>query len=310
MGLAVGDALGVPVEGSGREGLKGSPVTGMRGYGVHHQPPGTWSDDTSLTLCLVDSLCAGYDLDDIGQRFCRWLYDGYWTPWGYPFGIGGTTAKAISRLAGGIEPRLAGLRDEYSNGNGSLMRILPVALYFAPAGDEALLEAAHEVSSITHAHPRSQMACGIYTLVASHLLAGDDPHLAYSQAVQKAARYYLTPPFDEELEHFRRVLGGRLGELDESRIGSGGYVVETLEAAIWCLLTRESYRDTVLAAVSLGGDTDTTAAVAGGLAGIWYGLDGIPGEWISGLARVDDVKRLLNRFHAVVVRRWEAGGKD
>ena len=200
MGVAVGDALGVPVEFMSRNMLNAKPVTDMLGYGTHNQPEGTWSDDSSLTFCLVESLCRGFDLQDIGRRFVRWFDEGYWTPHGAVFDIGNATSRAISRLRAGVAPAQAGGTDEYSNGNGSLMRILPVALYFANFETEELLNATHRISCLTHAHPRSQMACGLYNMMIVELLKGASQQEAYFVAVEKAVSEYSRPPFSEELQ--------------------------------------------------------------------------------------------------------------
>lgn len=149
LGLAIGDALGVPVEFISRQELRKKPVKEMTGYGTHSQPPGAWSDDTSLTLCLVESLCeAGYDLADTGKKFVRWYREGYWTPFGDVFDIGNATRQAILTLERGIDPALAGLADEWSNGNGSLMRILPASLYFAEYEDKVLFNSVCKISSL------------------------------------------------------------------------------------------------------------------------------------------------------------------
>lgn len=297
-GVVIGDALGVPVEFVDRESLTRAPVTGMQGYGTHLQPPGTWSDDTSLTLCTVESLLSGFDLRDIGEKFVRWYREGYWTPWGQAFDIGLTTGEAIARLAAGVSPEEAGSNAESANGNGSLMRILPVALYFAGAGTPAILEAAHRVSSLTHRHPRSLMACGYYCVLAANLLHGLEFSRACQEAVGQVLPHYRQPPYSNELHHFARVFSGRLAGLDEAQIFSDGYVIHTLEAAIWCLYQSNSFAKAVLKAVNLGGDSDTTAAVTGGLAGIMYGFRAIPGEWLAAVARGDELDHLFRRFVA------------
>jgi len=302
VGVAVGDALGVPVEFWSRAELKAKPVTGMRGYGSHNQPPGTWSDDSSLTLCLAESLCHGFDLQDIGNRFVRWFDEGYWTPYGVAFDIGNTTYRAIARLRTGVEPTQAGGRGEYDNGNGSLMRTLPIALYFAKADTAELLDAAHRVSCLTHAHPRSQMACGFYSLIAVRLLRGDTPLEAYYGAVEDAVEAYSVPPFSQELAHFGRLFTRRIHEEAEDAIRSSGYVIHTLEASLWTFLRASSFEESVLTAVNLGGDTDTTGAVTGGLAGVYYGLDGIPRDWVNSLARVADILDLGKRLCAQISR--------
>lgn len=186
IGVAIGDALGVPVEFKSRRELQDRLVREMIGYGTHNQPPGTWSDDTSLTLCLAESLSeAGYDLDDIGRRFVRWYREGYMTPHGEVFDVGGTTRQAILWLEQGVEPVQAGPADEGSNGNWSLMRILPAALYFAESDDPDLVKAVCSISRITHGHPHSQLACVIYSLLAGELLRGKQPAAACGDAAKR-----------------------------------------------------------------------------------------------------------------------------
>jgi ADP-ribosylglycohydrolase len=297
MGLCVGDALGLPFESISRGELIERPVTGMVGYGSHEQPPGTWSDDSSLTFCLAESLCNGFNIQDIADRFCKWFYEGYWTPYGFAFGIGITTLDAIFYLKKGVNPVEAGGKGEFSNGNGSLMRILPIAFYVESLPLTEQFEITHQVSSITHAHARSQMACGIYIQFAIELLRGAKPVEAYENMKKTVLEYYSKPPFSKELSHFSRILSMDVSKLPREEIKSDGYVVNTLEASIWCLLNNGSYADTVLAAVNLGFDTDTTAAVAGGLAGIYYGYESIPKEWVNKIARIQDIVNLAERLN-------------
>ncbi|WP_026098338.1 ADP-ribosylglycohydrolase family protein [Kamptonema formosum] len=300
MGVCVGDALGVPVEFSRRADRIKSPVRGMTGYGTYRQPPGTWSDDSSLTLCLAESLCAGFSLEAIAESFCRWFREADWTPHGDVFDIGNATREALYRLERGVPPLEAGGTGEHSNGNGSLMRILPVAFYHKTLDLSSLIQRAHLVSRITHAHQRSQMACGIYISIAACLLEGLAPKPAYLQGVQNVREIYSQPPYAPELANFKRIFSGKLDELPVSEIKSDGYVISTLEASLWCLLNSASYAEAVLKAVNLGGDTDTTGAVTGGLAGIFYGFDRIPQEWVAQIARIDDIIALSGRLEAAL----------
>ena len=130
-GAIIGDALGVPVEFMSREQVRRNPITGMRGYGTFNLPPGSWSDDSSLLLCTVESLLNGFDTDSMGDLFIRWLTEGYWTPWGKTFDVGASTMSSIGRMIREVPPEEAGGRGENDNGNGSLMRILPVGIFFA-----------------------------------------------------------------------------------------------------------------------------------------------------------------------------------
>lgn len=299
-GALVGDALGVPVEFMSREAIRRHPVDGMRGFGTHNQPAGTWSDDSSLLLATVDSLACGQGFDpvDLGSRFVRWERDHFYTPHGQVFDIGIATSHAISRLASGTPPELAGGDAESSNGNGSLMRILPIALWFRRASADDLAMLAQRASSLTHRHPRSQMACALYCLLVRELLTGTAPADALRTALQAFGRIYTKPPFLAERRHFQMLERGNVAETMESEIASSGYVMHTLIASIWCLLNATTFEETVLKAVNLGSDTDTTGTVAGGLAGARYGLRSIPADWKNRLARHDDVATLFAQFNA------------
>ncbi len=300
MGLCVGDALGVPVEFTSRAERAKSPVTTMLGYGTWNQPPGTWSDDSSLSFCLAECLCRGYSLDAIANSFWRWYKEAYWTPRGDVFDIGQTTHTAIMRLKQGVVPHQAGGKVENSNGNGSLMRILPMAYCHRSLTLGELLARVHDVSAITHAHVRSQMACGIYISIAVALLEGADLQTAYLQGLQDIQTIYSVREFLLEKPHFGRVLSGEIAKIPVEEINSGGYVIDTLESSLWCLLNSSSYSEAVLKAVNLGGDTDTTAAVTGGLAGIYYGVENIPKQWMNQIARRQDIIYLAERFARAV----------
>lgn len=303
LGSIVGDALGVPVEFSSRAERSHDPVTDMRAWGTHHQPAGTWSDDSSMLLCLAESISGtGWNLEDQMARYARWLNEGYMTPHGDVFDVGGATRAAIRRYGAGTEAVLCGGRDERDNGNGSLMRCLPAALYFAASPDEMLSAAMDEASRLTHAHPRSRLACVYFALVVSELLrsAGAGAREAVAAATDRLAPLAeggsLPADLVSELPSLDRIVSGRLHTLAEAEIQSSGYVVHTLEAALWCLCTSNSYRECVLKAVNLGDDTDTTACVAGGLAGLLWGADAIPREWSSALADQDTVERVISAF--------------
>lgn len=276
----------------------------MRSYGTHGQPAGTWSDDTSLTLCLAESLAHGYTPDDLAMRLRWWFENAYWTGTHEVFDVGVATQQAIGRLRVGAAPTQAGGIDERDNGNGGLMRILPLVfhpLWQHPAALPAQrLAITHEVGSVTHAHPRSVVACYLYLYLdlAQHLLAGSPPAAAYEAVRQAAAAFLPTagPAYAAELEPFAAFLNGSLPTLTERHVHSSGYVVHTLEAAVWCLRTEHAYAATVLQAVNLGDDTDTTGAVVGGLAGLFYGESAIRPEWLAVLARRRDIEALAERL--------------
>lgn len=251
-GLAIGDALGVPVEFRQRGTFY---ISDMVGFGTHNQPSGTWSDDTSMTIATCDSIrsCEGINIKDMYDKFKGWINKGEYTVDGKVFDFGITTCNAI-RQGYGEE-------SEMSNGNGSLMRILPLAF------TDASINQIKEVSAITHAHEISKIGCDYYVEIARKLLEG-----------------YKLKKILEDLDlvsPYERL--SYIHTLDEDDIQSTGYVVYTLEAALWALSTTDNFKDAVLKAVNLGCDTDTVGAVTGGLAGIMYGLDGIPKEWIEAL---------------------------
>ncbi len=283
IGHAVGDALGVPVEFCERDELTEDPVTDMRGYGTYLVPAGAWSDDTSLSLAALDSLLIGkVDLDAVMANFCDWYYEDAYTPLGETFDVGNTCAVAIENyFIQKMTVDECGLSHERSNGNGSLMRIHPFSLmlYFNKEAGALSDEIIDGASALTHAHERSKLACRIYTQIL-HFLLDSPSKESVITALNTAKQKYAESP---EVAHFARLLDDDFPRLSIDGIKSSGYVVDTLEAAVWCLLTTDSYRDCVLKAVNLGDDTDTVAAIAGGLAGALYGYDAIPKEWLNTL---------------------------
>jgi len=298
LGVAIGDALGVPFEFRSRSSLLESPVRDMTGYGTYDLPPGTWSDDSSLTFCLAESLTHGFDLNDISNRFVQWYRKAYWSADGDVFDIGIATRKALQNIEAGVSPVMAGGADEMSNGNGSLMRILPLAFFTIDMDRKDRMEIVSQVSSITHRHPRSIFACIYFIELAVRMLRGmrvDDAYAETNGSLKSLIeRESLLDP--SELIHFSGILSGELWNRGIETISSSGYVIDTLEAAIWCLLHTQSFEEAVLKAVNLGEDSDTTGAVVGGLAGIAYGEDEIPQHWLKQLARVEDIRDLSSRL--------------
>ncbi|QAR30849.1 ADP-ribosylglycohydrolase family protein [Ornithobacterium rhinotracheale] len=303
LGVAVGDALGVPVEFTSRESLQNNPVTDMREYGTYQQPAGTWSDDSSLTFCLAEALTQEFDLYKIAENFVAWAYDSLLTPHGEVFDIGISTRKAIDKLSRGTEPTEAGGKEPDTNGNGSLMRILPLVFELKGKTNQEKFELVQKVSSLTHAHIRSVIACYYYLEFAQKLMDGKDKKSIYLE-LQKEVPTLLEQVgvSQEEIQVFDRLLKADISELPENEIDSGGYVMHSIEASIWCLLTTENYSEAVLKAVNLGRDTDTTGAITGGLAALTYGLDDIPIEWQKVLARYKDIlslsERLKNKYES------------
>lgn len=306
-GVCVGDALGVPVEFRSREQLKRSPVTTMRAFGTHRQPKGTWSDDSSLALCLAESLTNTYELEDIALKFLQWYNEEIWTPHGTVFDIGIATSQAIHRIGKGTPPTLCGGTSEFDNGNGSLMRILPLLFYIKDFPIEKRFEITKDVSSITHGHIRSALACFIYLELCLEILKGKEKWEAYRTMQNKVRDFLDHNPIcsQGEMDKFHRILELKVGEYDvaplhtlqEEEISSSGYVLHSLEASLWCFLNSENYAEAVLKAVNLGEDTDTTGAITGGIAGIYYGFKSIPKEWMDVLARKEDIEKLCEKLN-------------
>lgn len=294
-----GDALGVPVEFRSRDELAADPVVSMRGHGTHMQPPGTWSDDASLILCTIESLLVsdGVDTQDMAERFHRWLVEAHWTPHGTVFDIGIATRQALARFAEGKKPELCGGRQEYDNGNGSLMRILPVSLWVRHGSEEEALHLVHRASRITHAHPRTQMVCGFFTLMTWALLDGQSPEKALEHAWNESEGYYkFHEDFSREWPQMHRLSPEVLPGLAPSAIRSTGYSVHTLEAAVWCLLKGGTLEESILRAVNLGDDTDTVGCVTGALAGLHHGFENVPAGWITALARREELLKVFENF--------------
>jgi ADP-ribosylglycohydrolase len=293
-GSLVGDALGVPVEFASRRACMLDSVVGMRSDGAHGQRAGTWSDDGALLLCSVESLVEkGFDTSDMGARFVRWYHLGLWSAHGTVFDIGNTTRQSLDRISRGVVAEQAGGHDQYDNGNGSLMRILPVSLALLQVDLDEFRDRLQRASAITHGHLRSQMACVFHGLLVRSLMEGLPP-----QQSLEAARGCFGAAYEgsAELSTFRDVLGSDIAQWPEEEVHSGGYVMETLTASLWCLLTTDSFTSCVLKAVNPGGDTDTTGCVAGGLAGMHYGLSSIPECWRDALPRSSDLATLFSSF--------------
>ena len=289
VGLAVGDALGVPVEFKGRDAYP--LVTGMRGGGYHRQPAGTWSDDTSMALCLVDSLLAdNLNLRSRMDHYCRWLFQAEWTAHDVVFDKGIRTGQAIDEYKrSGTFP----YDDEGSAGNGSIMRLAPAPM-FCHAKPQRIAEVYGEVSSMTtHSDARCMSASRWLSAWMWRAMNGSD-----LQALIDAGDLGV----GELAPEIARVVAGSYRNMQRAQVRPSGYVVDTLEAALWALAQHDTFKDTVLAAVNLGDDTDTVGAVAGQMAGALYGLSAIPSEWVQAIARSDEILAVAERLYAAGCR--------
>ncbi len=294
LGGAVGDALGVPVEFKKRDSFQ---ITTMTGYGTYNQPKGTWSDDTSLTMCLIDNLIDKQDEYDLMQKFANYWSDGYWTPYGEMFDIGIATSEAIRRYKSGLPKEEWGGSAEYDNGNGALMRIAPLA--FTLRQEPSFIKRKEEIERIahvTHRHLRSTLGCIIYVELLIRLLHGDEPLEAYENAVNLCQKHLTGTEYEAEFSAYERVLNLSLPHAGEMQSSQPGYVVSSLEASLWSFLQSDDYEEAVLTAVNLGEDTDTIGFITGTVAGVYYGLDGIPEEWVCQLAKKEELEKACKKF--------------
>ncbi len=306
-GVVIGDALGCPVQFRDREEIAKNPVTGMRGYGTFNLPAGSWTDDSSLTLALLDSICetGSLNLKHIMGNFVAWLNEGKYTPYGYAYDIGTGTMRAIENYKLMKDPYLCGGRSEANNGNGSLMRILPACLYCCvkERENEAAACLIDAVGSLTHAHLRANIACVLYFFMIREILKGTGSLAERLQAgLDKGFGYYDRDPENaEELKYYGRLRDlGTFARTPADAIRSSGYVVDSLEAAVWSLVTTASFEEVLLKAVNLGRDTDTVGAIAGGLAGLYYGYEAIPAEWVDKLKRKEWIEELCEKAEQAV----------
>lgn len=292
-GLLVGDALGVPYEfhSPGElpsyDEIEFAPPAGF--HRAHAGvAPGTWSDDGAQALCLLDSLisCGKFDLEDYSDRLLSWYDHGLWAVDGRVFDVGLQTGTALNAYRQGRPAEACGFLRPNGKGNGALMRVLPLALWHR-GDDRALVLDAHRQCLITHGHLCNQVCCALYCLTARRLAAGEKFQAAARQAADALRElYHDLPEHQRELEWSVRP--------DELWEGSGtGYVVDCLRSAFMVLARTESYAQAVKQAVLLGSDTDTTACVTGGLAGVLYGLQGIPQRWLDGLRGRAQAQALL-----------------
>lgn len=305
-GLAVGDALGVPVEFQSREYLEKKPVGNqMLGRGTYNQPVGTFSDDTSMTIATLDTMSAGgLSTGAMMEAFAKWYKFGEYTPHGETFDIGGTTRQAIERYLAGEDPESCGLDGEMDNGNGSLMRMLPMIFYIYLKEGAGITPKAvdliYRLSGLTHANIVSKVSCVYYVYIGiAILLFWEQRGIQWciKQGVEDVEEFFS----DNEPQYVLNYTGMESLkdslELEEHDIKSTGFVVDSLEASLWCLYTTSSYKEAVLRAVNLGGDTDTIGAITGSLAGLYYGYEEIPKVWVKDLKNKKLINSICDRFY-------------
>lgn len=298
-GFCVGDMLGVPVEFSTREQRDIDNVKELRAYGTYHQPFGTWSDDTSLMLCLIDAFNKGYSEYLLASNFVKFYKEGFYTPHGKVFDIGIATQNAIEKIIEGVNLAECGGKEERDNGNGSLMRVLPIAFAGKNLDDLKFIEMVENISAITHAHSRAKLACIFYVKFAMQLILGKDKTEAYNDTITFINKNCYEK-YSDEFNTFGTILNREIIHFNRNNIKSTGYVIDTLEAVLWTFFNSKSYDEMVLNAVNLGGDTDTIAAIVGGLGGIYYGFESIPNRWVQNVCRKNEIYEMVNDFYEMI----------
>ncbi|BAP84679.1 ADP-ribosylglycohydrolase [Paucilactobacillus hokkaidonensis JCM 18461] len=291
----IGDALGVPVEMKQRGQYR---VSGMTGYGTWGQPAGTWSDDTSLTLCLIQNLVKDDDLDSLMDKFVSYMENAEWTPADEVFDVGNSCSKAIVNYAVNKLPATeCGDNSEYGNGNGAIMRLAPLVMTL---NDELTIEERfkqyRDYTSLTHRHPRAITGSLIYLEILWYLKQGAslvDAIKSSEDSVDLIGNYSVK--YRNEKQSFNRIFDSDFKNLPVSAIRSSGYVVDTLGAAVWIALNSDSYKNAILTAVNLGGDTDTIASITGSIMGFKDAID-IPSEWTEAIVNREYFEKIVNPF--------------
>lgn len=288
LGLACGDAVGTTVEFRPRGTFP--PVADMVGGGPFNLNPGEWTDDTSLALCLATSLVEKGEFDPADQmeRYCRWRNDGYLSSTGSCFDIGGTVSHALRRFSMTGDP-YSGPTDPMSAGNGSIMRLAPAPMFFYPDYDAAV-RFSRESSRTTHGTAECVDACRLFGSMIFKALAGEDKGaVLFEHNFREGGLGLLS-------EKIQAIADGAYKDKTEDEITGSGYVVQSLEAALWCFFNTDNFRDAILKAVNLGDDADTTGAVCGQIAGAFYGEAGIPAGWLEKLAMSSEIRNLADRL--------------
>lgn len=303
-GHLVGDALGVPYEFTSRQELP-REIT-WRGSGAWNQPPGTYSDDGALMLCSLASLAehGGFDATDMGERFVRWFRKGYMAAGGVVFDIGSTTRRALAALESGTPALQAGPTSPNSGGNGSLMRILPVSLWAHRRPTNELVDVASDASCITHGSIHARLCCALYSLLVRRIADGTDRAGIWDACTAELGAVFVDRDHSSESSEMASAnsadaptLLDALRHIREYRRCDGsGYVVDCLWSAWAAFRDATNYVDAVCRAVRFGNDTDTTAAVAGGLAGLHFGFGDLPAQWVSDLRLSAEQRALIDCF--------------
>lgn len=299
LGLVIGDAMGVPIEFMDREVLLAKPVTRMLGYGNFEIDKGNWSSNTALSLATMDSLtkCRKIDLNDMMRRYCKWINEGEYTSTGFAFDIGNTTKTALTKYYHDkLAPLKCGGKNVNENGNGSLIRMFPIA-YFAykkELTNEQIEYLAITTSSITHAHEISTLSCYIYMMYINFLLRGYDKYESYIKLRKNDYSMFKK----ETIKLFKRILNDDISNLTIDDINSSEYVLSSLEAVFWVILNTNSYAESIIGAINLGNASNNIGAITGSIAGIIYGNKNIPENWLNDLVDISLIQKMCSKYEA------------
>lgn len=284
IGLSIGNALGLPVKGKTRQHLEEEGVTSMIGYGMYNQPPGTWSEESSLAFCLTETLIKGYSPEDLLNTYSRWLYEAYFTPWGKTFLAHNTVKGALNRKEESVTEQID---------PGALISLLPLAYWLEANRIPDYPNFIMEIGSLIHKQPEAKIGAVLYVQYAMNLINGQGLSRALENACRKVDELFNPREYEHALRAFRKLWN--LPPLEE--IPDDGSIGSFFAQGFRTLINNNSYRETVLTAVNLGGDTEALGAMTGGLAGIYYGQENIPPNWIEQLAKFDDIQELATGYN-------------
>jgi len=309
LGAAIGDAFGVPYEFMSRDAISKLDLKDMIGSNVKHDfnsywgnriPAGSWSDDTSMIVATMDSMIENKQInyDDIMKKFVIWNSEGKYSSNDFSFGLGSTVNSALKKYVEGTSPIYCGGINYMDNGNGSLMRILPFSLYCIARdlSDYDTYKIISYGSSITHGNEISIMACYLYTKLLAGAIKTKNARLAYSEMISSNYKSYFS---DKTISEFSDILED-IYDLNPNKIDESGYVVDSLKTVIYSLLMSNSFESTIKRCVKIGYDTDTNSCIAGSIAGVIYGLDNVPQNWILNLKRKEYLEELADKFNKII----------
>ncbi|GAL85877.1 ADP-ribosylation/Crystallin J1 [Sporocytophaga myxococcoides] len=309
-GVAIGEAIGLPFESSERNDMLKYSDSNISGCNVYSQHQGMWSHSTALTFCMAESIIDGYDLETTAINFIGWKNKSLKRSDGYVFDHNNTTVKAICRLEKVMNQSLYtdtsifSSTSDFDNSNGSLMRILPLLYVIRDKPIRVQFNIIWDNSALTHNHIRAAMCCMIYLKVAEHILHGHEKSDAYQQTRHEIKELWDGIDFDlNEIRYFERVIQSDIRNYSFEYLRSGEYVMDSLESSLWCLLKTDSYKGAIQKSINLGGNTSSTGAITGGLAGLYYGFKSIPDPWIRTLSKRSYILKLANRLDLTFSKR-------